>query len=130
MTAVTTEAMTDDELDAVFFALADPTRRAMLGRLAADGDATGAELGADLPISQQAVSKHLQVLERAGLITRTPDAQRRTCHLAPERLETAIDWIAHHRQLWADRYDRLDAHLQTIRPGGTPPSRTTKETNR
>jgi DNA-binding transcriptional ArsR family regulator len=88
----------------------------MLARLAADGDATGAELGVDLPISQQAVSKHLQVLERAGLITRTPDAQRRTCHLAPERLETAIEWIEHHRQLWADRYDRLDAHLRTLRP--------------
>jgi DNA-binding transcriptional ArsR family regulator len=106
-------ALTEDDLTLTFAALADPTRRAILARLA-EGEATMTELAAPFAISQQAVSRHIQVLERAGLISRTTAAQTRPCRLEPERLDTAAAWISRHRQLWTNRYDRLDAHLAAL----------------
>jgi DNA-binding transcriptional ArsR family regulator len=102
-----------DELSVTFAALADPTRRAILSRLAA-GQATVNELAEPFDISLQAVSRHLKVLERAQLITRGRDAQYRPCALRPEPLDTAAGWIQEHRQIWEDRFDRLDRHLREI----------------
>lgn len=103
----------DDRLDLVFAALADTTRRQILGRLTA-GDATVGELLVPFDITQQAVSKHLKVLERAGLVSRTKVAQQRPCHLEPEPLVDAAAWIERHRDLWNDRYDGLDEHLRSL----------------
>jgi len=103
-----------DDLTLVFSALADPTRRAILARLA-EGDATVNQLAEPFAMTQQAVSKHLKVLEHARLISRTRTAQSRPCVLEPVRLDAAADWIARHRQVWADRHDRLAAHLATLR---------------
>ena len=103
----------DEDLDLVFAALADSTRRAILTR-PAEGDATVSQLAEPFAISQQAVSKHLKVLERAHLISRTRDAQSRPRRLDAERLDDAVGWIERHRQVWADRHDRLAAHLATL----------------
>ena len=111
----------EDELSQTFSALADPTRRAMLGRLAG-GDATVNELAERFPLTQQAISRHVKVLEQAGLISRTRAAQSRPCHLEPHRLDAAEAWISEQRQMWAERYDRLDHHLETLqanRRGGS-----------
>jgi DNA-binding transcriptional ArsR family regulator len=105
-----------DDLSTTFAALADPTRRAILTRLAA-GEATVNELAEPFPISLQAISRHLKVLERASLITRGRDAQYRPCKLNPEPLDTAAAWIKEHRQIWEDRFDRLDQHLREIQKG-------------
>ncbi|MCZ4095096.1 winged helix-turn-helix transcriptional regulator [Streptomyces sp. So13.3] len=107
-------AVVEDELSLVFSALADPTRRAILEQLAR-GDATVNELAEPFAMTQQAVSKHLRVLERARLISRTRSAQSRPCALETVRLDTAADWITRHRQVWADRHDRLDEHLAALR---------------
>ena len=107
----------EDDLSLVFAALADPTRRAILERLA-HGDATVGELAEPLPISQQAVSKHVKVLETARLISRTRTAQARPCVLETGRLDEAVDWVARHRQVWADRHDRLARHLSDLRGDG------------
>jgi DNA-binding transcriptional ArsR family regulator len=101
---------TPGALDEVFAALADPTRRAILGRLA-DGDATVNELAAPFSISLQAVSKHLKVLEGAGLITRGRDAQRRPCRLRAEALAGADAWLERYRALWERSFDSLADHL-------------------
>src|SRR5690349_4645922 len=106
-----------DTLDATFAALADPTRRAILARLAA-GDASVAELAAPFAMSQPAVSKHLKVLERAGLISRGRDAQRRPCHLEARRLKAATDWLEGYRRYWEESYQRLDALLDEVQGGG------------
>lgn len=103
-----------DVLTRTFSALADPTRRAILERLA-EGEATVNDLASPFTLSQQAISKHLKVLEQAGLITRTSMAQYRPCRLNPEQLDAAVDWIARHRQLWEERFDQLDDHLAAIR---------------
>ena len=103
----------EDELSRTFSALADPTRRAMLGRLAV-GDATVNELAERFPLTQQAISRHVKVLEQAGLISRTRAAQSRPCHLEPDRLDVAESWINEQRQMWAERYDRLDQHLERL----------------
>lgn len=103
----------DSDLTVVFAALADPTRRAILARLAT-GQATVTELAAPFSLTQQAVSKHLKVLEQAGLISRSRQAQSRPCRLEPGQLDAASDWIERHRRIWAERYDRLDAHLSTL----------------
>jgi DNA-binding transcriptional ArsR family regulator len=100
-------------LDATFAALADPTRRAILARLAA-GDATVTELAAPFAMSQPAVSKHLRVLERAGLISRGRDAQRRPCRLVAEPLKAATDWLADYRDYWEASYQRLDKLLDDL----------------
>ncbi|MDG4822263.1 metalloregulator ArsR/SmtB family transcription factor [Asanoa sp. WMMD1127] len=106
--------MTTDELSLVFAALADPTRRAILERLA-KGDATVNQLAEPFAMSQQAISKHVKVLEKARLVSRTRDAQSRPCALDAVRLDAAAGWIAEHRKVWADRYDRLDEHLTSLR---------------
>ncbi|WP_030450655.1 ArsR/SmtB family transcription factor [Herbidospora cretacea] len=98
-------------LDATFAALADPTRRAILARLA-QGEATVSELAAPFAMSQPAVSKHLKVLEKAGLITRGRDAQRRPCRLAAEPLREATEWLAGYRDYWEESYQRLDSLLK------------------
>lgn len=105
--------MDADHLDATFAALADPTRRAILARLRL-GDATVAELSAPFVISQPAISKHLKVLERAGLISRGRDAQRRPCRLEAARLREAVDWLANYRDYWEGSYQRLDALLSDL----------------
>jgi DNA-binding transcriptional ArsR family regulator len=104
----------DDDLTLAFAALADPTRRAILSRLA-EGEATVNELAEPFALSQQAVSKHLKVLERAHLISRRRSAQTRPCRLEPERLDDVVEWIERHRQIWEERYDRLDDHLAALR---------------
>ena len=104
------EEMNPEQLDATFAALADPTRRAILGRLAA-GDATVTELAEPFAMSQPAVSKHLKVLERAGLVTRSRDAQRRPCRLEARPLKAATDWLADYRDYWEASYQRLDRLL-------------------
>lgn len=105
--------MADDPLSLTFAALADPTRRAILARLAT-GEATVNELAEPFDVSLQAISKHLKVLERAGLITRGRDAQYRPCRLETAPLEGATDWIERHRAVWSDRFDNLGKHLETL----------------
>ena len=105
--------MTHDPLSLTFAALADPTRRAILVRLA-KGEATVNELAEPFDISLQAVSKHLKVLEAAGLISRGRDAQFRPCHLEPEALDVATDWIVKNRQIWTERFDQLEQHLKRM----------------
>lgn len=100
-------------LDATFAALADPTRRAILARLAT-GEATVQELAAPFSISLPAISKHLKVLEGAGLITRGRDAQRRPCQLRAEALDDITAWAAETRRIWEERFDRLEAYLQEL----------------
>lgn len=100
-------------LDAAFAALADPTRRAILARLAT-GEATVQELAAPFDISLPAISKHLKVLEGAGLITRGRDAQRRPCQLRAEALDDVAAWAAETRRVWEERFDRLEVYLQEL----------------
>lgn len=99
-----------DALDLAFAALSDPTRRAIVVRLA-QGEATVNELCAPFAMTQPSISKHLKVLERAGLISRGRAAQTRPCRLEPERLKEVADWVGAYRQLWESRLDRLDAFL-------------------
>jgi DNA-binding transcriptional ArsR family regulator len=103
----------DERLDATFAALADPTRRAIVARLAS-GDATVSELAAPFELSLPAISKHLKVLERAGLISRTRHAQFRPCHLEREALDGAQLWIEESRRTWTERFDKLDQHLREV----------------
>ena len=110
-----------DPLSLAFHALADPTRRAILARLA-EGDADVSQLTEPFGLSQPTISKHLQVLERAGLISRSRDGQRRPCRLQPEPLAEIAAWAEHTRAAWEQRLDRLDAHLQRTsdRPASPP----------
>jgi DNA-binding transcriptional ArsR family regulator len=118
-------AVAQDQLDATFTALADPTRRAIVARLA-QGDATVNELAAPFDLTLPGISKHLKVLERCGLISRTRRAQFRPCHLEAGALDSAAAWIDDHRRIWAERFDKLDAHLREIQrapddgPGPAP----------
>jgi DNA-binding transcriptional ArsR family regulator len=105
--------MPTDTLSTTFAALADPTRRDILARLAT-GEATVNELAEPFEMSLQAVSRHLKVLEHAGLITRGRQAQFRPCRFEAEPLDSALDWIERHRQVWAERFDKLEQHLRTI----------------
>jgi DNA-binding transcriptional ArsR family regulator len=102
------------DLDATFTALADPTRRAILARLAS-GEATVMELAEPFAITQPAVSKHLKVLEKAGLISRGRDAQRRPCRLEAKPLAEASGWLDGYRQFWESRFNRLDSLLQEMK---------------
>ena len=105
--------MDETALSVTFGALADPTRRAILAKLA-KGDASVLELAEPFDMSQPAISKHLKVLERAGLIARGRDAQRRPCRLEPRRLKQAADWLGTYRQFWEASYNRLDDYLQEL----------------
>ena len=102
------------QLDATFAALADPTRRAILARLAS-GQASVNELAEPFAMSQPAISKHLKVLERAGLISRGRDAQRRPCRLQADRLAEANDWLENYRRFWEQSFDRLDSVLDDLK---------------
>jgi DNA-binding transcriptional ArsR family regulator len=106
--------MRADRLDATFAALADPTRRAILARLAS-GQASVTELAQPFAMSQPAISKHLKVLERAGLISRGRDAQRRPRRLEAKRLAEATEWLERYRRLWERNYQRLDALLDELK---------------
>ena len=128
--------MADDPLSITFAALADPTRRAILARLA-DGEATVNELAEPFAMSVQAVSKHLKVLEHAGLISRGRNAQYRPCRLESDSLVPAIDWIERNRRIWEARFDRLEQHLRDIQQpdrqatkAPTKPKSTQKESKR
>lgn len=103
-----------DRLDATFAALADPTRRAILARLAS-GDAPVSDLAKPFPMSQPAISKHLRVLERAGLITGARDAQRRPRRLEAKPLAEAVDWLEKYRQFWEGNFKRLDGLLEEMK---------------
>jgi DNA-binding transcriptional ArsR family regulator len=102
-----------DELSTTFAALADPTRRAILARLAS-GEASVTEIAQPFDMTLPAVSKHLKVLERAGLIRRGRRAQWRPCRLRADRLKDVADWVGEYRQLWEQRLDRLDDYLQEL----------------
>jgi DNA-binding transcriptional ArsR family regulator len=112
-----------ERLDATFAALADPTRRAILARLAT-GEASVNELARPFDMSQAAISKHLKVLERAGLIATNIDAQRRPRQLKPQRLKEAVRWIEHYQEIWERNYQRLDALLEELNGKGAGPKRT------
>jgi DNA-binding transcriptional ArsR family regulator len=111
--------MTTDALDRIFAALADPTRRAILKRLAA-GEASVLELARPFPMSQPAISKHLKVLERAGLIVRGRRAQWRPAELRAEPLKEVAEWLEGYRRLWDERLDRLEAYLRETQPTEPP----------
>ncbi|HKD48857.1 MAG TPA: metalloregulator ArsR/SmtB family transcription factor [Rhizomicrobium sp.] len=111
-----------DKLSVAFQALADPTRRAILARLAL-GEASVNDLAEPFDISQPAISKHLKVLERAGLISRSREAQYRPCRLEPEALKRVDEWLEEYRRLWEARLDRLESYLaklQQSKKGKTP----------
>jgi DNA-binding transcriptional ArsR family regulator len=110
--------MTGQQLDAIFGALADPTRRAILARLAA-GDLTVNELRSPFRVSQPAISRHLKVLEASGLISRHRRATARLSHLEAEPLRDATEWLARYREFWDQRYDQLDELLATLKQEGT-----------
>ena len=109
--------MTPDRLSATFAALADPTRRAILARLAA-GEASVTALAEPFAMSQPAVSKHLSVLERVGLIERIPDAQWRRCKLKAAPMKQAFDWLTDFEKFWNSSFDRMDKYLKELQRGG------------
>ncbi|MBA8880494.1 ArsR/SmtB family transcription factor [Phyllobacterium myrsinacearum] len=114
--------MTPDRLSGILSALADPTRRAILARLA-EGETSVTELAEPFAMSMPAVSKHLKVLERAGLIARGREAQWRPCRLEAGPLREVSDWLDHYRRFWDESLDRLEDYLQALQkgdPGGTP----------
>ncbi len=102
-----------DSLSSTFSALADPTRRAILARLS-QGDASVGELAAPFDMTMPSVSRHLKVLETAGLIARTKDAQRRICRLQPDRLKEASDWITYYRAFWESQLDSLSEYVDAL----------------
>ena len=114
--------MSADRLSATFAALADPTRRAILARLAL-GETTVAELAKPFKMSGPAVSRHLKVLERAGLIDRSREAQWRPCKINPRALKDVDGWLEKYRVFWEERLDRLDAYLQELQAAQKKPSR-------
>jgi DNA-binding transcriptional ArsR family regulator len=105
--------MAADHLSTTFAALADPTRRAILARLAA-GESSVTEIARPFKISLPAITKHLKVLERSGLIARSRDAQWRPCRLKAEPMKQAVDWLQHYRRHWEDSFDRLDDYLNQL----------------
>ena len=111
-----------DRLSATFAALADPTRRAILARLAL-GETTVTELAGPFAMTMPAISKHLKVLERAGLISRGRDAQWRPCRIEARALKPVDDWLDGYRRLWDERLDRLDDYLQTLQKREKPRDR-------
>ena len=122
-------ALSEEQLDRAFGALADPTRRAILARLA-DGDAGVLEVASPFPMSQPAVTKHLRVLEEAGLISRHRVARQRMCHLEPGRLEQLSDWVGSYREYWEEGFERLDELLEEMQAAAVsmPPAPKRKAT--
>jgi DNA-binding transcriptional ArsR family regulator len=114
--------MPTDQLTKTFSALADPTRRAILARLSS-GEASVTELARPFEMTLPAVSKHLKVLERAGLIVRSREAQWRPCRIEPEPLKDVANWLEEYRDLWEERFDRLDAYLAELKKQGNDPVR-------
>jgi DNA-binding transcriptional ArsR family regulator len=110
--------LTEERLDAAFSALADPTRRAIIARLTV-GEATVRELAEPFPISLQAVSKHIRILERSGLISQGVDAQRRPCRLEMNTADELINWITEQKRRWEGRLDALEAHLEQVQAEGS-----------
>jgi len=106
-------ALATPDLDAAFAALADPTRRAIVAHLAS-GEATVGELAAPFTLTHQAISHHVGILRRCGLIEQRVDGRRRPCRLRVEQLEQLTDWIESQRRIWADRLEALDAHLAEV----------------
>ena len=117
--------MATDQLSATFAAIADPTRRAILARLAS-GQASVTELAKPFDMTLPAISKHLKVLEHAGLISRGRDAQWRPCRLEAGRLRDVADWVERYRRFWEESFDRLDDYLRELQDKPTRPTRTTK----
>ena len=111
-----------DRLDATFIALADPTRRAIIARLSS-GDASVMELAEPFAMSQPAISKHLKVLERAGLVSRGRDGQRRPCRLEGKPLEAANEWLERYAKFWEANFQRLDALLDEMKTAKKKPTR-------
>jgi DNA-binding transcriptional ArsR family regulator len=105
--------MKQDHLSATFAALSDPTRRAILARLAS-GETSVTDLARPFDMTLPGISKHLKVLERAGLIARSREAQWRPCRLESVRLKEVADWVEHYRRFWEDSFDRLDVYLQEL----------------
>jgi DNA-binding transcriptional ArsR family regulator len=116
---LTTAELSEAELDRAFGALSDPTRRSILARLA-DGDAGVLDVAAPFPMSQPAVTKHLRVLEQAGLISRHRLARRRMCHLEPQRLKQLSDWVGSYREFWEESFGRLDELLEELQGSDEP----------
>jgi DNA-binding transcriptional ArsR family regulator len=117
--------LSSHQLDAAFAALSDPTRRAILARLAR-GEASVKEVSDPFALSPPAITKHLKVLERAGLIVRGREAQRRPCALNAAPLKDLADWLAFYRRFWNDSFERLDAHLARIQNAPKKPSKRRK----
>ena len=117
------------DLSMVFSALADPTRRAILARLS-EGEAPVKELSEPFDLSGPAITKHLKVLERAGLISRSREGQQRPCRLEPRALEPAAEWIDQYRAMWEERFDRLGDYLNSVAPKPAPSVRETTKTTR
>ncbi len=111
-----TTVLDDEQLDAMFAALADRTRRDIVARLS-EGEATVKELAAPYPMSLQAVSQHIGVLERSGLVSRSRHRQTRPCRLEPGALELAESWLEQSRRTWSERVDRLEEHLERLQEG-------------
>jgi len=109
--------MATDNLSVTFAALADPTRRAILARLAS-GEASVTELARPFKLSLPGVSKHLKVLQRAGLVKQGRNAQWRPCRIEARRLKEVAEWVARYRQFWDESFDRLDDYLQEVKEGG------------
>jgi DNA-binding transcriptional ArsR family regulator len=114
------KAKDQERLDATFAALADPTRRAILARLASSGQASVQELAEPFAMSQPAISKHLKVLERAGLISRGREAQWRPCRLEAGPLKEVSDWVENYRRFWDDSFDRLGDYLRELQTKEKP----------
>jgi DNA-binding transcriptional ArsR family regulator len=121
-------AMSEDDLDRAFGALADRTRRAILVRLT-EGDAGVLEVAAPFPMSQPAITKHLRVLESAGLVSRHRRARQRLCHLEAARLKQLSDWVGSYREFWEESFERLDELLEELQAGaGAPDDPSVNET--
>lgn len=129
MQAVPAADLTESELDRAFGALSDPTRRAILARLA-EGDAGVLDVAAPFPMSQPAVTKHLNVLEEAGLISRHRQARQRLCHLEPARLKQLSEWVGSYREFWEESFERLDELLDELQGAGAGRSNKRKQKNK
>jgi DNA-binding transcriptional ArsR family regulator len=119
MSQTATVPLSDAQLDRAFHALSDPTRRAILARLA-DGDAGVLDVAAPFAMSQPAITKHLRVMEEAGLISRHRLARQRMCHLEPQRLKQLSEWVGSYREFWEESFERLDELLEEMQGTGTP----------